>query len=93
MSGMRTSPVPKTIALGGVPTGIMNAQLAATVAGTSRALAGMPRTGARAARIGSMVATCAVFDVSPDMKTMIAMIASRTVQNGHPAKPVARLPM
>ncbi len=40
-----------------------------------------------------MVATCAVFDVSSDMNTMIAMIASSTAQNGQPAKPAARLPM
>jgi hypothetical protein len=35
--GIRTRPVPKTMALGDMPTGIMNAQLAAIVAGSSSA--------------------------------------------------------
>ena len=69
------------------------AQLAAIVAGSSSKAGGTPSTGASAARIGSMVATCAVFDVSSDMNTMIAMIASSTAQNGQPANPAARLPM
>ncbi len=38
--GMRTRPVPKTIALGGVPTGIMKAQPAAMVEGGCGASSG-----------------------------------------------------
>src|SRR5512144_624285 len=84
--GIRTSPVPNTIAFGGVPTGIMNAQLAAIVAGSSSSGGGTPSAGASAARIGSIVATCAVFDVSSDMNTISATTVNTTSRTGQPEK-------
>ena len=54
--GIVCSPDPKTMALGGVATGIMNAQLAASAAGTITRYGLTPSLGARAARIGTSVA-------------------------------------
>ena len=52
MSPIRTSPLPKTIALGGVATGSMKAQEADTVAGTINRYGETPSTCANAAITG-----------------------------------------
>ena len=61
---MVTAPVPKTMALGGVPTGSMKAQVAAKAAGISSAIGSTPMPTATPPRIGMKVAAVAVFDVT-----------------------------
>src|SRR5690606_39550947 len=62
MSPIFMWPVPKTMALGGVATGIMKAQLAATAAGTayrigdtSWAMASAPISGRKAAAVAALL--------------------------------------
>src|SRR5690554_379691 len=64
MSEMRMWPVPNTMAFGGVATGIMKAQLAATAAGTayrrgdtSWAIANAPISGRKAAAVAVLLVT------------------------------------
>ena len=54
---------------------------------------GAPTAGASAATIGSMVATCAVLDVSSDMNVVSATTPSTTASSGQPPRSFARLPM
>ena len=57
-------PVPNTIALGGVPIGSMNAQLADTVAGIINRRGSIPRATDAAAIMGKTVFTVATFEVN-----------------------------
>ena len=72
---MVTLPVPKTMALGGVPTGSMKAQVAASVAGISSSIGSAPIPSATPPRIGMKVAAVAVFDVISVSRITIAVTA------------------
>src|SRR5690606_11017005 len=61
-----TSPEPKAIAFGGVPTGIMKAQLEPSAHATISNAGSSPSPAAIAASNGIIVAACAVLDVSSD---------------------------
>ena len=63
MSGMVNLPEPKTMALGGVATGNMKAQLAAKTTGIVRATGAMPKATATAPTTGRKVEVVATFDV------------------------------
>ena len=63
MSGMRRYPEPKTTALGGVATGSMKAQDAATVAATINIKGCTSMVKAMGARIGSIMDVVAIFEV------------------------------
>jgi hypothetical protein len=69
------SPVPNTIALGGVATGSMNAQLAAIVAGIANKYGCTPTAGAIAASTGTSDIVVATLEVSSVMKTMAVVIS------------------
>ena len=96
--GMLISPVEKTIALGGVATGSMNAQLAAIVIGTVRNRGDMPSCSAIAPITGSRVAVVARLLVSSvrkitrvtDAKTSTAMpsaLSGARLSPSHNASP------
>ena len=87
------SPEPKTIAFGGVATGIMKAQLAASVAGTIRSSGSTLIAAAVAPRIGRKVAVVAVLLVtSVSMISRAAAPMTRT-STGMPSSTSRRLPM
>ena len=64
MSGALIRPLPKIIALGGVATGSMNAQLAAKATMAITRSGSSPRSGAAAANTGTRVAVVAILLVS-----------------------------
>ena len=70
ISAMEKRLLPKTMAFGGVATGIMNAQEADSVAGTISSSGWMPVATATAASIGRMVSVVAVLLVSSVRKVM-----------------------
>ena len=59
INGTVSRPEPKRIAFGGVATGIMNAQLAAMVAGITSSTGAIPRGTESAASMGTNVAVVA----------------------------------
>jgi len=63
ISGMVNFPEPKTIALGGVATGNINAQLAANTTGIVKATGAIPRATATAPTTGKNVEVVATLDV------------------------------
>src|SRR5690625_7213043 len=69
---MDTLPVPKTIAFGGVPTGSINAQLAAIAAGSINASGCTSTAIASPARTGRIIVAVAVFDVNSVRKRIIS---------------------
>ena len=77
ISGIVSLPEPKTIALGGVATGNMNAQLAANTTGIVRATGAMPKATATAPTTGKnveVVATLEVISVRKMIKVATAKI-------------------
>ena len=77
ISGIVSFPEPKTIALGGVATGNMNAQLAANTTGIVRATGAMPKATATAPTTGKnveVVATLEVISVRKIIKVATAKI-------------------
>ena len=77
ISGIVSFPEPKTIALGGVATGNMNAQLAANTTGIVRATGAMPKATATAPTTGKnveVVATLEVISVRKMIKVATAKI-------------------
>jgi hypothetical protein len=80
---MVTVPLANTMAFGGVPTGSMNAQVAASAAGISRVIESAPMPIATPPRIGMKVAAVAVLLVtSVSSSTSVTIAAtSRTIGN------------
>ena len=77
ISGIVSLPEPKTIALGGVATGNMNAQLAANTTGIVRATGAIPKATATAPTTGKnveVVATLEVISVRKMIKVATAKI-------------------
>ena len=72
--GTVTMPEPNTIALGGVATGIMKAQLAANAAGTAKSSGLCPMQSPSEATTGKNTAAVAVLLVSSVRNTTIAVI-------------------
>ncbi len=79
---MVSIPEPKTIAFGGVATGSMNAQLAASVTGTVSMIGSKPASSAIAPTTGRNVAVVAVLLVSSVRKMIIAAAVTTTTQSG-----------
>src|SRR5210317_657867 len=77
MSGMVSFPEPKTIALGGVATGNINAQLAAKTTGIVNATGAMPSATATAPTTGKNVEVVATLDVI-SVKKIIKVATART---------------
>ena len=73
ISGRFTCPLPNTIALGGVATGNMNAQLAASAAGTANIKGFSPTLIASAATTGRNAAVVAVLLVNSVRKIIIVL--------------------
>lgn len=74
--GIVKYPLAKTIALGGVPTGIIKENEAASVAGIISKYGCTPSTGAAAANTGRSMVICAVFDIISEKK-VVAKQSSR----------------
>ena len=80
MSGIVNLPEPNTIALGGVATGSMKAQLAAKTTGIVKAIGAMPNATATAPTTGKNVEVVATFEVISVKNIIIAATASiRTI--------------
>ena len=77
------------IAFGGVATGIMKAADAPIVVTNSTCSVGIPRTGAAAARSGSIVAAKAVLEVNSVAKITRVATPKTTSTGGRPTKAVA----
>lgn len=92
MSKMRTLLLPKIIALGGVATGIMNAQEADIVAGIISIKGCSPVATATAARIGKIISVVAVFDVTSVKKVMEKQMSAIKSKGARPANIVSLLP-
>ncbi len=80
--GIVRSPDPKTIALGGVATGNMKAQLAANVTGTVSTIGSMPDLYAMAAMTGRKVAVVAILLVNSVRKTISVVTAITIIASG-----------
>ena len=76
MSGIVNLPEPNTIALGGVATGSMKAQLAAKTTGMVKAIGAMSKATATAPTTGKNVEVVATFDVISVKKIIKAATAS-----------------
>lgn len=86
MSSIFKCPDPKTMAFGGVATGSINAQEAATVAPTNKKNGCTSMAFASDAKTGNIRAVVAIFDVISVMKlTEAIMISSKTI-NGKVSK-------
>ena len=93
MSAMRTRPVPKTSALGGVPTGIMNARLLESVAGNI-SMAGLDLfAAAAAARIGIRMFDVAVLLVNSEKKVTATQSTASTASVGQSRSMPTRSPI
>ena len=79
-------PVLNTIAFGGVPTGIMNAQDADRAVTISSCSAGTPIGTAAEARSGMSVAASAVLDVKLLASITSKLTPMRIAQRGSPAR-------
>ena len=75
-------PEPKTIAFGGVATGNMNAQLAASVTGTVSMIGSNPASSAIAPTTGRNVLVVAVLLVSSVRKMIVAAVAATMTHSG-----------
>ncbi len=75
----RTYPLPNTIALGGVPTGIMDAALAAMAIGKPSRIGSICSASANAANTGAITITCAVLLISSLRKIEMITIISISV--------------
>ena len=75
-------PEPKTIALGGVATGSINAQLAAKTTGTVKAIGAMPRATATAPTTGKNVEVVATLEVISVKKIINVATASTRTKGG-----------
>ena len=86
-------PLPNTIALGGVATGIINAQDAEIVAGiiSNRGLVSIAI--ATDANIGRTISVVAVFDVSSVKNVIPKQIIIIMIIDGIPARPLKLFPM
>src|SRR5690554_5306429 len=73
-------PVPNTMAFGGVATGIMKAQLAATAAGTAKRIGDTSWPTARAPTSGRKAAAVAVLLVT-SVRNRITVVISRTMRS------------
>ena len=93
ISAMPMRPEPKTMALGGVATGIMNAQLAAMAAGTSSSSGSTPAATATAASTGSAAAVVAVLLVNSVRNTIVLTTTSITISVGNPCSRWAPAPI
>lgn len=93
ISEMVIRPLPNTIALGGVATGIINAQDAAIVAGiiNNRGLVFIAT--ATDAKIGRIISVVAVFEVSSVKKVIPKQILIIIIIGGIPASPLNLSPI
>ena len=82
ISGIVICPEPKTIAFGGVAIGIINAKLAANVAGNTNKYGCMPAPTEMLARIGTSVAVVAVLDVNSVRNITPAQIINTNTTSG-----------
>ena len=82
ISGMVMWPEPNTIAFGGVAIGIINAKLAASVAGNISKYGCMPAPIAMPARIGTNVAVVAVLEVNSVKKITLAQMINTNSTSG-----------
>src|SRR3970040_474418 len=82
--GTVTAPVPYTIAFGGVATGSMNAQLAASAAGTASINGSTPIAVASDPTTGRNAAVVAVLLVSSVRNTTTVVTTRVTGRSGHP---------
>ena len=78
------SPLPKTIAFGGVATGNMNAQLADTAAAVASKTGEKPTPSATAAKIGTIAAVVAVLLVNSVRKTIKLVTMRINTTGGNP---------
>ena len=85
-------PLPKIIALGGVATGIMNAQEADRVAGIISNNGLVFMANATDARIGRIISVVAVFDVNSVKKVIPEHIMKIIAMGCIPARPLNLLP-
>ena len=85
-------PLAKTMALGGVPTGIMKEQLAARAAGMRKSSGSCPRVRARAATMGRKVVAVAVLLVSSVSIRIPKQTMARVSNMGKPPSPWQRSP-
>ena len=93
MSAIFKRPVPKTIAFGGVPTGIMKAHEQAMTIAKSGASGLMWRLSEAAATTGIIVAARAVFDVTSETKVMMVEVPVMKTRSLTPWKIDAWAPM
>ena len=84
---------PNTMALGGVETGSINAQEAATVAGNMIMMGFMCRSVDKAAIMGSMVVATAVFEVNSVSSATEIVNRNSITKNGRCPKKIRCLPM
>ena len=77
-----SKPEPKTIAFGGVATGSINAQLAASGIGATRIIGLMPISTAMAPTTGRKVAVVAILLVNSVKKIIIAVISTTIATSG-----------
>ena len=92
ISGIRRYPAPKTTALGGVATGNIKAQEAATAAPTISPNGCTPISRAKGAKTGSSIAVVARFDVISVKKFTAPIKRIRATKKGHPSKAVICTP-
>ena len=83
--GILSKPEPNTMALGGVATGSMNAQLAANVTGAAKIIGLIPISSAIAPITGKKVAVVAILLVNSVSKIII--IAILNTKNGRGKAP------
>ena len=92
ISPIRILPVPKTMAFGGVPTGIMNAQEAPNVVQRSSVTGLIFSDSEIAATSGIIVAASAVLEVNSEAMTAMAVTPVVIPQSGRPESPMAAEP-
>ncbi len=93
ISAILTRPLPKTMALGGVATGIMKAHDAERVAGIMSIKGFTCMAKPTEARIGKIISVVAVFEVNSVRKVNPKHIESIMIIGEVPAKPANSLPM
>ena len=93
ISGIRTRSLPKTMALGGVATGIMNAHDADRVAGIISNSGCRFVATATEARIGRIISVVAVLDVNSVRKVIDRQTIRISTNGGTPARPAKALPI
>ena len=93
MSGIVNLPEPNTIALGGVATGSIKAQLAAKTTGIVKAIGAIPKATATAPTTGKKVEVVATLEVISVKKIIIVATANMSTIGGTFSKIVSPCPI